>query len=82
MKAFLGLAGYYRRYLPEYEKTAEPLIRLTDIVRVFEWSPECQEAFLRLKKCLTEAPLLGFPREEGRFILDTDASNEAIGAVL
>ena len=82
VKAFLGLAGYYRRYLPDYEKTVEPLARLTDIGRVFEWSPECQEAFLRLKKGLTEAPVLGYPQEEGRFILDTDASNEAIGAVL
>ena len=45
-------------------------------------SAECQEAFLWLKKGLTEAPVLGYPQEEGRFILDTDASNEAIGAVL
>ena len=82
VRSFLGLANYYRQYVPQFGKTAEPLIRLTDAGRAFVWSPECQEAFLALKRCLVTAPVLGYPQEEGRFILDTEASEEAIEAVL
>lgn len=81
-RAFLGLAGYYRSYVPDYGDVAEPLVRLTDAKAEFKWTPSCQQAFEELKRRLTSAPLLAYPNREGQFILDTDASDVAIGAVL
>jgi len=48
----------------------------------FVWTSEQEEAFRRLKRCLTEAPILGMPTSDGTFIVDTDASNLGVGAVL
>jgi hypothetical protein len=82
VRSFLGLAGYYRRFVPDYSTVAEPLTRLTRKNVPFDWNPPQQEAFECLKTALTTAPILGFPRDAGRFILDTDASGTGIGAVL
>ena len=49
---------------------------------VFAWTPERQEVFMKLKSCLLQAPILGFPTEDDRFILDTDASLFAVGGIL
>lgn len=82
IRSFLGLAGYYRRFIPQFSEIASPLTELTKKGRKFTWSLECQEAFEKLKDKLTSAPILIYPNEEGMFIIDTDASNNAIGAVL
>ena len=82
VRTFLGLTGYYRRFVPAYGDVAEPLVRLTDGKTPFEWTPACQKAFEQLKTCLTSAPILAHPTAQDTFILDTDASNLAIGAVL
>ena len=82
VRAFLGLTGYYRSYLPHYGEVAEPLVRLTDAYAEFRWTPACQEAFEELKRRLVTAPILAYPNETDPFILDTDASDVAIGAVL
>jgi len=61
---------------------AKPLFILTENQVKFEWNSSCEEAFEGLKKRLVSSPILSFPREQGEFVLDTDASNHGIGAVL
>ncbi len=82
VRQFLGLTGYYRRFVAGYSDMVQPLIDLTRKGVPFVWSPACEEAFAALKKMLTEAPILSYPRDEGLMFLDTDASDFAIGAVL
>ena len=81
-RSFIGLAGYYRAFVPDFATIAKPLTMLADKGRVFRWSEECQTAFDTLKGLLTEAPVLGYPQEEGQIVLDTDASDRGLGAVL
>ena len=61
---------------------AEPLYRLTDAKAEFVWTSQCQEAFNHLQDRLTRTPILAYPTPDGEFVLDTDASDTAIGAVL
>ena len=82
VRSVLGLFSYYRRFMPHFSELAKPLIKLTEKNRVFSWGREQQDAFDQLKQLLEQAPVLAHPRKEGSFILDTDASNEGIGAVL
>ena len=82
VRAFLGLTGYYRSYVPDYGDIAEPLVRLTDARAEFKWTSDCQKAFEELKQRLVSAPILAYPNQEDPFLLDTDASDVAIGAVL
>ena len=84
VQKFLGLAtsSYYRRFARDFATIARPLHRLTENNATFEWSVECQEAFLKLRCCLCTAPVLAFPHFERPFLLDTDASNTGIGGVL
>ena len=82
VRSFLGFASYYRKFLPNFSDIAEPLHRLTRKHVRFIWCKGCQEALELLQEKLTAAPVLAFPRDEGEFILDTDASNHAVGAVL
>jgi len=79
--SFIGLCNYYRSFIPNFACVAEPLIRII-ASKTFKWDLEQQECFARLKNMLTNAPILSLPNREGKFILDTDASNSAIGAVL
>ncbi|XP_036001790.1 uncharacterized protein LOC118565513 [Fundulus heteroclitus] len=82
VRRFIGLASYYRRFVKDFASIAEPLHNLTKKHARFQWSEECQEAFDKLKHLLTTAPVLGFPLDQGNMILDTDASDVGIGAVL
>ena len=83
IRGFLGLASYYRKFIPSFSELAGPLTNLTRKDVPFEWTDHCQDAFEALKSKLTTAPVLSYPMpEEGSFILDTDASNQSIGAVL
>ncbi|XP_003372963.1 reverse transcriptase family protein [Trichinella spiralis] len=79
---FFGLASYYRRFVKSFASIARPLHRLTEQGRQFSWSNETEEAFQRLKRALTTALILAFPRFDIPFIIDTDASETSIGAVL
>ena len=81
-RSFLGLASYYRRYCPGFAEIAKPLHRLCQKGAAFKWTPECQVAFDGLKKLLTNSPVLGYPLSGQRFILDTDASQYSVRAVL
>ena len=85
VRSFIGLASYYRKFVRNFAAIASPLHRLTEKGRPFRWTTECTEAFTRLKQLLSSAPILALPittPSAGRFILDTDASERAIGAVL
>lgn len=82
VQSFLGLCAYYRRFIKDFSKIARPLHQLCEKGKRFEWSGECQEAFTNIKELLTSAPILIQPRWEQMFILDTDASLHAMGAVL
>ena len=81
-RAFVGLASYYRNFVPDFAAIARPLLELTRKHHRFEWTDKQEEAFLCLKRRLTEAPVLAAPRDEGLFCLDTDASDFALGAIL
>ena len=85
VRQFLGLASYYRRFVYGFAHIAAPLTQLTEKHRKFQWTTECQEAFNKLQSALMSAPTLAFPNlseKAGPFILDTDASDFGIGAVL
>jgi len=83
VRAFFGLASYYRRFVKDFAKLAEPLSNLTKRqLGKFKWTPEAQRAFDALKEALCVAPILAFPQPNVPCILDTDTSDVAVGAVL
>ncbi|GBM07282.1 Retrovirus-related Pol polyprotein from transposon 297 [Araneus ventricosus] len=82
VRSFLGLTGFYRRFIPNYSKTALPLTNLTREETKFVWSESEQLAFETLRDCLASAPCLKLPDFTREFSISTDASNYALGAVL
>ena len=80
--AFVGLASYYRKFVKGFATIAEPLTWLTSKQTRFEWSPEAQVVFEALKDALMEATSLAYPIPNVSCILDTDASEVTVGAVL
>ena len=85
LKQFLGLSNYYRRFIPGYANIAEPLnklLRKDQHKLKFQWDASCQTAFDQLKCKLTKAPILSYPDFTLPFILQTDASDTAIGGIL
>jgi hypothetical protein len=82
LKSFLGMAGYYRRFIPRFSKIAAPLHALLKKDSVFEWTADQENAFENLKAKLTNQPILQYPDFSREFILTTDASNQGLGAVL
>jgi len=82
VRAFFGLASYYRKFVQNFASIAEPLSALTKKGVRFSWSPEAQQAFERLKRALAETVTLAYPQPDQTFILDTDASDVAVCAIL
>jgi len=82
VRAFYGLASYHRKFVKGFATIAEPLTRLTQKNVHFEWSQEAQDAFDKLKQALQDATSLAFPHPDIPCIVDSDASDVAIGAVL
>ena len=82
VRAFLGLCSYYRMFVSEFSENAAPLHSLTRKNRRFHWDEACQSAFEGLKARLMFSPVLALPRDEGEYIVDTDGSEAAVGAVL
>jgi hypothetical protein len=82
LRSFLGLASYYRRFIPCFSSMGQPLYALTRKDAPFVWTGSCEEAFRRLKNLLTDAPILSYPDFEKEFFLETDASGTGLGALL
>jgi transposase InsO family protein len=82
LRRFLGMLSYYRRFIKQFSKIATPLYRLTESNRKFKWCDKCDEAFKRLKEALITAPVLAYPDFSKPFLIQSDASKFAIGAVL
>ncbi|BHF84347.1 hypothetical protein SprV_0902749800 [Sparganum proliferum] len=85
LRSLLGLASYYRRFIRDFAQIAATLHKLTEKGRPYAWSADCDTAFNNLRAALCSAPLLALPNVDDDappFILDTDASGFAIGAVL
>lgn len=82
VRSFLGLAGYYRRFVKDFASVARPLNRLLEKSQQFCWGSGEEVAFEHLKHALTTAPVLSFPNLQQPFIVDTDASDYGLGAVL
>ena len=82
VRQFLGMASYYRRFIPLFARIAHPLHALTQKGSVFHWTSDCEVAFDTLKTRLTSAPVLAFPNFDQDFILETDASIRGLGAIL
>ena len=82
IQQFLGLGNYYRRFILQYSDIAAPMIQLTKKDVPFKWTAQAQRSFDELKDALCNAPILALPRDEGEYILDTDASLGGISGVL
>ncbi|WVZ80348.1 LOW QUALITY PROTEIN: hypothetical protein U9M48_027832, partial [Paspalum notatum var. saurae] len=82
IRSFLGLAGYYRRFIKDFSKTAKPMTSLTKKNVKYVWSPNCEGAFQTLKKLLTSAPVLAQPDVTKPFDVYCDASGNGLGCVL
>ena len=82
LKGFLGLAGFYRAFIPNFAHISQPLNELTGENIPFQWNTRRDNAFLALKQALSSEPVLKFPDFGQEFIVEVDASNYAVGGVL
>ncbi|GKV36711.1 hypothetical protein SLEP1_g44811 [Rubroshorea leprosula] len=82
IRSFLGLAGYYLRFVRDFSRIAQPMTRLIRKDTKFEWTLECEESFLTLKEKLVTAPVLALPINGERFTIYSDASKKGLGCVL
>ncbi|CAA7012851.1 unnamed protein product [Microthlaspi erraticum] len=82
IRSFLGLAGYYRRFVKGFATMAQPMTKLTGKDVPFIWSAECEESFSQLKEMLTTTPVLALPEPGKPYMVYTDASGIGLGCVL
>ena len=87
VRSFLGFCSYYRDFIPGYSRVSQPMQRLAHWTPgrkkdLFPWGKEQEASFEAIKALFRDTPVLRYPTPEGHFILDTDASNESIGAAL
>jgi hypothetical protein len=82
IRSFLGLAGYYRRFIEGFSKLSRPLTALTQKNARFVWTDECEQCFQELKRRLVTAPVLALPTESGNFVVYSDTSKKGLGCVL
>ncbi|GJX99564.1 ty3-gypsy retrotransposon protein [Tanacetum coccineum] len=81
LRGFLGLTGYYRRFIKDYASISQPLVALTK-KDAFKWNSSAELAYNKLKESMVKAPVLALPNFEQEFVVETDASDKGIGAVL
>ena len=79
VRAFLGLVGYYRKFIKGFAKIAKPLTLLTRQQVKFDWTPTHHTAFLQLKEAIVQAPILHYPNPTKKYIVYTDASDDTCG---
>jgi hypothetical protein len=82
IQSFLGLAGYYRRFIGGFLKISKPMTELLEKDKQFEWMPACEASFQELKKQLTTTPVLVMPNMEKSFSIYCDASGQGLRCVL
>ena len=82
IRSFLGLAGYYRRFIEHFSKIAKPMTDLLKKNRKYAWTEECKKSFQELKTRLTTAPILVLPDDTKDFTVYCDACRNGLGAVL
>jgi hypothetical protein len=82
IQSFLGLAGYYRRFIEGFSKIAKPMTELLEKRKTFEWTPRHETSFQELKKRLTTTSVLTMPDMEKPFLIYCDASGKGLGCVL
>lgn len=83
-RRFVAFTNYYRRFIPQFAEIVYPLNKLCRKNVTFNWDSKCQNAFEKLKECMISPPILQYPdfSEENQFVLHTDASGYALGAIL
>ena len=74
IKSFLGLGGYYKRFVDGFSSIASPLTRLTQKMLKFKWSDGCEKSFAELKSRLTTTPVLTLPEDSNGYVIYYDAS--------
>ena len=82
IRSFLGLTGYYRRFIENFSKISKPLTKLLEKGKDFKWTDACQDSFEELKKRLTTAPVLVIPDIHKNFDIYCDTSRQGMGCVL
>jgi hypothetical protein len=82
IRSFLGLVGYYKRFIERFSKISKPMTELLAKGKTFEWMPRCEAGFQELKKRLTTAPVLTIPDMEKLFSIYCDTSGQGLGCVL
>ena len=82
VRSFLGLANFYRRFIPQFLSIAAPLNDLTSSKATFRWTDQHQAAFSKFKDALSSLPILDHPKRSDTFVLTTDAPEHGVGAVL
>ena len=82
IRSFLGMAGYYRRFVKDFSRISAPLTWLIRKQVKFEWDDTCEQSFQKLKDCLTTAPVLALPTDQGGMTVYCDASIVGLGCVL
>ena len=78
----LGMVGYYRKFINWFADATSPMAKLTRKHVKFEWTDECQIGFNYLKTCLNQAPILKYPNPSKRYVIFTDASDQAAAVIL
>ena len=82
VREFLGMVGYFMKFINRFADAARPMTKLTWKGVKFEWTEECQTGFEYLKMCLTEAPMLKYPDPSKMYVVFMDALDQAATAIL